>query len=195
MIQIGNQIVSLDILEKEFCCDLTKCNGVCCIEGDAGAPITDQEIADYENNLEQILPYLPSKNQEVLKSKGVYYLDDEGEKVTMLVDNAECAFVEHKGDLLLCGIEQAYRDGKISVQKPISCHLYPIRCHQYHDFEALNYDKWTICSDAICKGKKEHLKVYQFLKEPLIRKYGEDWYNELCEIAKQWEEQKKNAEK
>jgi len=190
MIQIGEQIVSLDIIEKEFCCDLSKCKGICCIEGDAGAPLTDAEVADYEKNIENILPYLSEKNQSVLKEKGVFYLDEEGEKVTMLVDNAECAFVEHKDGILFCGIEHAFRDGKISVQKPISCHLYPIRCHQYRDFEALNFHSWNVCSDAVCKGCNEQIKVYQFLKEPLIRKYGKEWYDELCEVAKQWEEQK-----
>ena len=190
MIQIGEQIVSLDIIEKEFCCDLSKCKGICCIEGDAGAPLTDVEVADYEKNIEKILPYLSEKNQSVLKEKGVFYLDEEGEKVTMLVDNAECAFVEHKDGILFCGIEHAFRDGKISVQKPISCHLYPIRCHQYRDFEALNFHSWNVCSDAVCKGCNEQIKVYQFLKEPLIRKYGKEWYDELCEVAKQWEEQK-----
>ena len=190
MIQIGEQIVSLDIIEKEFCCDLSKCKGICCIEGDAGAPLTDAEVADYEKNIEKILPYLSEKNQSVLKGKGVFYLDEEGEKVTMLVDNAECAFVEHKDGILFCGIEHAFHDGKISVQKPISCHLYPIRCHQYRDFEALNFHSWNVCSDAVCKGRNEQIKVYQFLKEPLIRKYGKEWYNELCEVAKQWEEQK-----
>lgn len=194
MIQIGNQIVSLDVLEKEFCCDLDKCKGICCVEGDAGAPILDTEITDYQENLDKILPYLSEKNQSVLREKGVFYLDEEGEKVTMLVDNAECAFTSHKDGISFCSIEQAYRDGAITVQKPISCHLYPIRCRQYRDFEALNYDSWSICSDALCKGKKIKLKVYQFLKEPLMRKYGEAWYRELCEVAKQWEAQK-NAKK
>ena len=180
----------MDIIEKEFCCDLSKCKGICCIEGDAGAPLTDAEVADYEKNIENILPYLSEKNQSILKEKGVFYLDEEGEKVTMLVDNAECAFVEHKDGILFCGIEHAFRDGKISVQKPISCHLYPIRCHQYRDFEALNFHSWNVCSDAVCKGCNEQIKVYQFLKEPLIRKYGKEWYDELCEVAKQWEEQK-----
>lgn len=195
MIQIGNQIVSLDVLEKEFCCDLSKCKGICCIEGDAGAPLTEEEVAAYQENLPKILPYVPEKNQKVLQDKGVFYFDEEGERVTMLVDNAECAFVEHKDGMLFCGIEHAFRDGKIDVQKPISCHLYPIRCHQYHDFEALNYEKWSICSDALCKGQQEKIKVYQFLKEPLVRKYGEEWYNELCEIAEQWEKQKKTEKR
>ena len=190
MIQIKDQIVSFDIIEKEFCCDLSKCKGVCCIEGDAGAPLTNDEVVAYQENINKILPYLPEKNQSVLKEKGVFYLDEEGEKVTMLVDNAECAFVEHKDGILFCGIEHAFRDGAIKVQKPISCHLYPIRCRQYRDFEALNYDTWKICDDALCKGKNEKIKVYQFLKEPLIRKYGKEWYDELCEVAKQWEEQK-----
>ena len=190
MIQIKDQIVSLDIIEKEFCCDLSKCKGICCVEGDAGAPLTDEEVVAYQKNIDTILPYLSEKNQSVLKEKGVFYLDEEGEKVTMLVDNAECAFVEHKDGGLFCGIEHAFHDGKISVQKPISCHLYPIRCHQYRDFEALNFHSWNVCSDAVCKGRNEQIKVYQFLKEPLIRKYGKEWYDELCEVAKQWEEQK-----
>lgn len=194
MIQIGDQIVSLDILEKEFCCDITKCKGCCCIEGDAGAPLLDSEVDEYQKVLLKILPYLPEKNQQVLKEKGVFYYDEEHEKVTMLVDNAECAFAEHDGDTLFCGIEHAYRDGKINIQKPISCHLYPIRCRQYRDFEVLNYEQWAICSDAICKGQAEKIKIYQFLKEPLVRKYGEEWYNELVEIAKQWNAQK-NAKK
>ena len=107
MIQIGDQIVSLDVLEKEFCCDLSKCKGICCVEGDAGAPITDSEIKDYQENLDDILPYVSSKNQSVLKEKGVFYLDEEGEKVTMLVDGGECAFTEHRDGMLFCAIEKS----------------------------------------------------------------------------------------
>ncbi len=190
MIQIGKQIISLDIFEKEFCCDISKCKGICCIEGDAGAPLTDSEIEDYQKYLDKILPYLSEKNQAALKEKGVFYLDREYEKVTTLVDCAECAFVEHSNGVSWCAIEHAYRDGKIPVQKPISCHLYPIRCHSYNDYEALNYQRWSICADALVKGQKEKIKVYQFLKEPLIRKYGVEWYNELLAIAQQWEAQK-----
>ena len=124
MIQIGGQLVSLDVLEKEFCCDLSKCKGICCVEGDAGAPITDSEIKDYQDNLDAIFSYLSPKNQSVLKEKGVFYFDEEGEKVTMLVDGGECAFTEHRDGMLFCAIEHAFRDGKIAVQKPISCHLY-----------------------------------------------------------------------
>lgn len=186
MIQIGKQIVSLDVVEKEFCCDLSKCKGICCLEGDEGAPLTDEEADAYQESLDKILPYLADKNQEVLKRDGVFYLDREDEKVTTLVDHGECAFVEHSDGCLFCAIEHAYRDGKISVQKPISCHLYPIRCHQYHSYEALNFDSWNICADALRKGAQEGVKVYQFLKEPLIRKYGEDWYQELDAIATQW---------
>lgn len=190
MIQIGKQIVSLEIFEKEFCCDVTKCKGICCIEGDAGAPLTDAEIEDYQKHLDEILPYLSEKNQAVIKEKGVFYLDREYEKVTTLVDGAECAFVEHSNGIAWCAIEHAYRDGKIPVQKPISCHLYPIRCHKYNEYEALNYQRWGICGDALVKGQKDKIKVYQFLKEPLIRKYGVEWYNELLAVAQQWEAQK-----
>ncbi len=191
MIQIGKQIISLEILEKEFSCDISKCKGICCVEGDAGAPITDSEVEDYQKYFDAILPYLSEKNQAVLKEKGVFYLDREHEKVTTLVDGAECAFVEHSNDVTWCAIEHAYRDGKIPVQKPISCHLYPIRCNKYYDYEALNYQRWSICSDALVKGQKDKVKIYQFLKEPLIRKYGVEWYNELLAIAQQWNAQKK----
>ncbi len=190
MIQIGKQLISLDVIEKEFACDYTKCKGICCIEGDSGAPISDEEIKIVEEKLHEILPYLSRKNKKVLKKDGIWYTDQDGEKVTTLVDNAECAFViTDENGMLSCAIEKAYEDGKVSIPKPISCHLYPIRTKNYKDFEALNYDTWHICKDAVCKGKKEKTKVYQFTKNSLIRKYGEDWYRELEQIAQQWQQQ------
>lgn len=196
MIQIDKTLISLDVIEKEFVCDYAKCKGVCCIEGDSGAPITDEEITIVEKSLHHILPYLSRKNKKILKREGVWYIDREGEKVTTLVENAECAFViTDENGMLSCGIEKAYEDKKVSIPKPISCHLYPIRTKQYKDFEALNYDTWHICKDAVCKGKDEGVKVYKFLRQSLVRYYGQDWYNELEQIAMQWQQQKKKEEK
>lgn len=192
MIQIGNTLLSLDILEKEFVCDISKCIGICCVEGDSGAPVTDNEITIISNNLDKILPFLSSQSREAINTNGVYYIDRDGDKVTTLVKNAECAFVIFENGIYSCGIEKAWEQGLIEFQKPISCHLYPIRCRKYSEFEALNYDSWHICKDAVCKGKIEGIKVYQFLKGALIRKYGEDWYAELEEIAKQWELQNRH---
>ncbi|HRS18785.1 MAG TPA: DUF3109 family protein [Bacteroidales bacterium] len=186
MIQIGNTLISLDILEKKFICDITKCKGICCVEGDSGAPLTDDETKVLSESLPQIEPFLDSVHVEILKKQGVFYIDHEGEKVTTLVNNAECAFVVKKDGVLFCGIELAYKQGLVSIPKPISCHLYPIRCKQYRDFEALNYDTWYICKDAVNKGNNEGVALYQFLKAPLIRKYGEQWYAELEMIAHQW---------
>jgi len=195
MIQIGSTIISLDVIEKEFICDVAKCKGVCCIEGDSGAPVTDEEIAILEKELDKILPFLPPQNKQVLKNNGVFYVDQEGDKVTTLVNNAECAFVLQEDGILSCAIERAWNKGLVTIPKPISCHLYPIRCRQYRDFEGINYDAWHICKDAVCKGKEEKVKVYQFLKSSLIRKYGENWYQELEQVAHQWERDKRNKTK
>jgi len=186
MIQIDKTLISLDVIEKYFCCDIAACKGICCIEGDSGAPLTDAEVLAYQKYLPQILPYLSNKNQSVLRSNDVFYYDRDGEKVTTLVNNAECAFTIVENAVFSCAIERAFREGKIPVQKPVSCHLYPVRCRQYRDFEAINYETWTICNDAVCKGKQEHVRVYEFLKEPLIRKYGAAWYKELEKIAEEW---------
>lgn len=186
MIQIENTLISFDVIEKYFCCDVAQCKGICCIEGDSGAPLTDAEVLAYQKYLPKILPYLCEKNQETIRNNNVFYYDLDGEKVTTLVNNAECAFTIIENGVFSCAIERAFRDGAIPVQKPISCHLYPIRCRQYRDFEAINYDTWTICKDAVCKGKSEKLRIYEFLKEPLIRKYGKAWYKELETVAKEW---------
>ncbi|MDA3883589.1 MAG: DUF3109 family protein [Bacteroidales bacterium] len=189
MIEIDNTLISLDIIEKNFVCDYAKCKGVCCIEGDSGAPVNEEEIAILQKDLQNILAYVPKKNKKVLKKEGVFYIDQEGEKVTTLVENAECAFVTHNNGVLTCAIELAWKDGKTTLQKPISCHLYPIRSKKYRDFEALNYDTWHICKDAVCKGNTENIKIYQFLKESLIRKYGRNWYTQLEMIATEWQKQ------
>ncbi|MFO7868103.1 MAG: DUF3109 family protein [Bacteroidales bacterium] len=190
MIYINDTLISLDIIEKKFACDYAQCKGACCIEGDSGAPLTDEEIHILEQDIKAIASYMPHKNKKTLEKQGVYYIDREGEKVTTLINNAECAFVTYTNGILTCAIEQAWEDNKTSLQKPISCHLYPIRCKQYTDFEALNYDTWHICKDAVCKGNQENIPIYQFLQDSLIRKYGTEWYAELTSIAEDWNKTK-----
>lgn len=191
MIQIGHTLISLDILEKEFVCDLSKCKGICCVEGDSGAPLTNEEVELLTEYCDVIVPFVEPEYAKVLRTQGVSYIDRDGEPVTSLVNNAECAFVVKKDGVLFCAIELAHKQGLVPIPKPISCHLYPIRCKQYRDFEALNYDTWHICKDAVCKGKQEGVKMYQFLKAPLIRKYGENWYYELESVALQYKREQK----
>ena len=185
MLQIDNTIISLDVLEKEFICDISICKGDCCVQGDSGAPLEDDEILYLEENYEKIKPYLTEKGKKAIKKHGVWFTDAEGEKVTTLINNKECAFIVFDNGIAKCGIELAHKNGDIDFLKPISCHLYPIRVKEYSDFKAVNYNTWDICTSAVRFGKFKGVKVYQFLKEPLIRKFGEQWYKEL-EIAAEY---------
>jgi hypothetical protein len=179
MLQIDNTIISLDVLEKEFICDLSICKGSCCVEGDSGAPLEDDEVLFLEENYKKIEPYLNQKAKKVIKKHGIWFTDIEGEKVTTLVNNKECVFVVFENGITKCGIEIAHNNGDIDFIKPISCHLYPIRVKEYSDFKAVNYNAWNICSSAVKLGRFKGVKVYEFLKEPLIRKFGYNWYKEL----------------
>lgn len=185
MLQIDNTIISLDILEKEFICDVSICKGDCCIQGDSGAPLEEDEILYIEENYEKIKPYLTEKGKKSIKKHGTWFTDGEGEKVTTLINNKECAFTVYDNGIAQCGIEVAHNNGDINLLKPISCHLYPIRVKEYSDFSAVNYNTWDICASAVRFGKFKGVKVYQFLKEPLIRKFGKQWYKEL-EIAAEY---------
>lgn len=182
MIQIGDTVVSELVLERRFVCNLEACKGACCIEGDAGAPLNEDELEELENVFEVVKPYLPEKNIAALE-EDLYTIDDEGEYVTQLVDGKECAYVfyDEKG-ITKCSIEQAFLDGKTNFKKPISCHLFPIRLTKYKSFTAVNYAYWNICDDACELGEKLGVKTYEFLKEPLIRKFGEKWFEELTLI-------------
>lgn len=181
MISIGKTIISEEVIKKEFSCDLHACYGECCVQGDSGAPLEEEEIGIIEDALDDIIPYMTKAGIEVAKLKGVFDYDEDGEYVTTLVEEKECAFVYFEKNIAFCSIEKAYLEGKINYRKPISCHLYPIRISKYADFEAINYHKWDICDLAILKGKKEQIPLYKYLKEPLIRKYGKDWYRQLEE--------------
>lgn len=183
MIELGKQLLSDDIKEEFFVCNLEKCKGACCVEGDLGAPLEEEELAVVEEIYEWVKPYLTDEGRKAVESQGKYVLDEDGEYSTPTIAGKECAYAiyDNKG-ILKCAIEQAYMDGKISFKKPISCHLYPIRVTKYDEFEALNYDRWSICSPACSFGKELGVPVYKFLREPLIRKYGHDWYHQLVDI-------------
>ena len=190
MIQIDDKLISEDLFSEEFVCNLAKCKGICCVEGDAGAPLDEDETKILDEIYPKIKSYLRPEGIQAIEEQGTYTLDFEGDLVTPLVNNAECAYVifDEKG-YTKCAIEKAYEDGVIDWQKPISCHLYPIRVTEYSNFSAINYHEWDICSDACTLGKELGVKVYQFLKKPLIRKYGEEFYQTLSEAAEEWEKE------
>jgi len=190
MIQIDDKLISEDLFSEEFVCNLSKCKGICCVEGDAGAPLDEDETKILDEIYPKIKSYLRPEGIQAIEEQGTYTLDFEGDLVTPLVNNAECAYVifDEKG-YTKCAIEKAYEDGVIDWQKPISCHLYPIRITEYSNFSAINYHEWDICSDACTLGKELGVKVYQFLKKPLIRKYGEEFYQTLSEAAEEWEKE------
>ncbi|MCD4789426.1 MAG: DUF3109 family protein [Bacteroidales bacterium] len=181
MIVIDNTIISEDIRDIRFCCDLKKCKGDCCVEGDAGAPLEEEEISLLEDFIDEIKPYMTNDGIKVIESNGIFDYDENGEYVTPLINNRECAYVYFEDDITRCAIEKAFEEGKINFQKPVSCHLYPIRITKHKDFEAVNYHKWYICQSACTLGKDINLPLYKFLKEPLVRKYGEEWYLKLVE--------------
>ena len=187
MFQIGDAIVASDIIEENFLCDLSACMGECCVEGDAGAPLEEEEVKIIEDLVSEVWDDLSPAAQAVIKEHGVAYRDHDGDMVTSIVHGKDCVFTyyDEKG-ICKCAIEKAYREGRTNFYKPISCHLYPIRLQKYKDFTAVNYHRWSICKAAVLLGKKEGLKVYEFLKEPLIRRFGEDWYNELVLVAEEY---------
>ena len=181
MLEIQNTLVSLDLVERFFCCDLEKCLGQCCIDGDAGAPITDDERKKIEEILPEIWNDLLPQAQEVIREQGVSYVDEEGDLVTSIVNGQNCVFTTFgKDGMCLCAIEKAYREGRVDFLKPSSCHLYPVRLTTYPSFTAVNYHRWKICKCAEVLGQKEGIRVYQFLRGPLIARFGQEWYDELC---------------
>ncbi len=185
MFQIGKTIVSEDIIEKEFVCNLSACKGECCIAGDAGAPLDKNEVETLKEVYPIIKPFLRKEGIDAIETQGTSITTEFGDLETPLVNNQECAYVIFdEKDTALCGIEAANRAGKIDWKKPISCHLYPIRVQNYSSFSAVNYNSWSICDDACSLGSELKIPTYKFLKEPLIRKFGSDWYNELENVAK-----------
>lgn len=182
MIQVGEVLLSEDLFTEHFVCDLNACKGACCIEGDAGAPLTAEEVGIIEDEIDAILPYLTEEGKRSIEKLGIFDVDTDGEFVTSLNNGKECAFTTYdKNGTAKCGIEDAHRAGALGFKKPISCHLYPVRVSKLRLHDALNYHKWNICAPACECGSKLKVKVFQFLKEPLIRKYGNEWYQQLLE--------------
>ena len=190
MLEIGDALVSLDVIEKEFICNLEACLGACSIEGDAGAPLEEEERQKLKDILPVIWDDLLPAAQSVIRELGVAYIDQEGDVVTSIVNGKDCVFTCYGANgMCYCAIEKAYKEGRIDFYKPISCHLYPIRTKKYSGFTAVNYNRWDVCKAAVLLGRKENLPVYRFLKEPLIRKFGEDWYAELELVAEEMKKQ------
>jgi hypothetical protein len=189
MIEHKNVLISLDLIEKEFVCNINKCKGACCIEGDLGAPLEKDELEVLEKIYPEVEPYLMEEGKKAIEEQGTWIKDWEDDFSTTTIDEKECAYAFYDFEQnLKCGIEQAYLDKKIDFRKPISCQLYPIRTVQLKGFEALNYDKWEICSDACALGEQLKVSVFSFLKEPLIRKFGSEWYSEAEDIIVAYKE-------
>lgn len=184
MFQLGKTIVSEDIIEKEFVCNLGACKGECCIAGEAGAPVTEEEVSILKENYPKIKPFLRPEGIVSIAAQGTHIVSERGELETPLVNGNECAYVTFTSNgTASCGIEDAYNAGEITFKKPISCHLYPVRVQDYSEFAAVNYHRWPICNDACTLGKELQVPVYKFVKEALIRRFGEHWYAELEKTA------------
>ncbi|MBR4403241.1 MAG: DUF3109 family protein [Flavobacteriales bacterium] len=188
MIQIKDTLISDDIITECFVCDLSKCKGECCIAGDSGAPVGEEEKKTMEDVLPQVLPYMTPEGRRTVELMGAWVVDSyDRSPVTPLIDGKECAYlIKNDEGISLCAIEQAYNDGKIRFKKPISCHLYPIRLSQIMSYTALNYHRWEVCSDACVLGKKLGVPIYKFLKEPLTARFGKNWYAELELTAREY---------
>ena len=184
MVQVEDKIVSFDVFEKQFVCDLSACKGACCIDGDAGAPLSDNELDVLSKIFDKVKPYMRQEGIAAIEQQGLYVVDADGDNTTTLVNNKECAFVSFdQNGIAKCSIEQAYNDDKIGFKKPISCHLFPIRVKRYKDFDAINYESLDICKPACECGHKLQVPVYLFLKEPLVRSYGIAWFEQLSKAA------------
>lgn len=180
MIEIDDKIVSADILRECFACDLGKCKGICCVEGDAGAPLELEEVDELEENYAVYAPYMTEEGRREVERQGFMVVDSDGDYTTPLVNNAECAYAFEENGITFCAIERAYREGKCSFLKPISCHLYPIRVMKFSNGTfGLNYHRWGVCHDAVECGRKIGLPIYKALKEPIIRRFGEEFYKAL----------------
>jgi hypothetical protein len=186
MFQLGKTIVSERILEKDFVCNLSACKGACCVDGDAGAPLLAEEVDILKTIYPQVKNLLRPEGIAAIEAIGTSTIGTDGTLETPLIDQKDCAYVIFDGEVALCGIEQAYNQGLISWKKPVSCHLYPIRVKDFSEFSAVNYDEWEICDPACELGAELKVPVYKFVKEALIRRFGENWYLELEKIADEY---------
>lgn len=181
MLCVENNLVSDDLSLVKFVCDLKKCHGACCVEGDAGAPLDEEEISILEDCLEEVKPFMNEAGLAEVERIGVFDYDANGTFVTPLVHDKECAFVIFENDTAVCAIEKAYIAGRIKFQKPVSCHLYPVRIRLSRNEEVVNYHEWNVCRYALINGRRLDVPLYVFLKDPLIRKFGRKWYTNLTD--------------
>ncbi len=194
MIQIGKALISEEIIEKEFVCNLSACKGACCVGGDAGAPLDKDELNILMDIYLKVKPFLRKEGIQAIEEQGLFTTSSDGEHETTLINGKDCAYVIFDdNETALCGIEEAYNQGEVSWKKPISCHLYPIRVRDYTEFSAVNYHKWEICDNACSLGKELQVPVYKFVKQALIRKFGKDWHSELEKTAIQYKKNKKES--
>jgi len=194
MLEIGKTLVSLDLIEKQFHCDIEKCHGACCVIGESGAPLEPAEKEKIADVYPLVRQFMTSEGVKAVDEQGWYVIDEDGDTVTPLMNNGACAYIYEDNGITFCAIEKAWMEGLIDFRKPVSCHLYPVRITEYEAYDAVNYEKNKICKAALKKGKNEQVQLYKFLKDALIRKYGEKWYNELELNARVWEKQKQEAQ-
>lgn len=191
MIQIGSTLVSDDLLTEAFVCDLNACKGACCVEGEYGAPLTQDEADELAHLQDQIAPYLSDKGKATIADQGAWVTGEDGELETPLMPTGHCAYVIEDADKKLkCGLETVHQEGVLPFKKPLSCHLYPVRVQRYSSFEAVNYHRWDICGAACALGSSLKIKVYVFVKEALVRKFGEEWYAALEKAGAELAEKK-----
>jgi hypothetical protein len=183
MIQIDNTLISDEVLEKKFVCELSSCKGACCVDGESGAPLGEEEKTILDKIFPKVKAYLRPEGISAIEKQGKYTYDSDNDLVTPLIEGKECAYVVFENGIAKCGIEKAYMDGAVSFKKPISCHLFPIRIAKTRYYQTLNYERIKICRPATKCGNQLNVPVYKFLKAPLIRKFGEKWYEMLAEAA------------
>lgn len=185
MLRIDDTLISLDVIEKKFVCDVAKCKGVCCVAGDSGAPLEEAEAEMLDSEYENFKDYLRPSAREAIAQQGCHIIDSDGDLVTPLIDGKECAYVIFENDIARCGIEKAYLEGRTTFRKPISCFLYPVRLKKLSQYLGVNYDVWEVCSDARHQGENLNVPVYKFLEKPLTARFGEEWYAALALFAEQ----------
>ncbi|MBI1221390.1 MAG: DUF3109 family protein [Bacteroidetes bacterium] len=190
MIAIGDTLISEDLLESYFACNLSACKGACCIEGDQGAPLLEDELSQIEKNLPAILPYLPEEQQEKIRRDGFYTYYPDGDLGTSMMNNGACVFVTSENGILGCGMEKAFFEKKSDFHKPISCHLYPVRVKTYKEFTSVNYNRWDICNPACHLGKEQETPLYLFVENALVRRFGQEWMDALKSTAEHLKEEK-----
>ena len=190
MVQIGDTIVSFDLFQEYFCCNPSHCKGICCVEGDAGAPVLIEEVEKLEEALEVVAGEMSPEARAIADEQGVVYNDRDGDLVTSIVGGKDCIFASRdENGCCICLIEKAYSEGRIGWRKPMSCYLYPVRLRKVGDFTAVNLHKCDVCSCAFVKGRRKGIRAYEFLKQPLIERFGEEWYKELLVVAEELEKQ------